>query len=73
MIIELTEKRRIENARTPIRMRMKKERTFPKAFLKVVPLEVSDASIDDQNQLRPFQRGRETQRRLRSEEGFCGL
>lgn len=42
----LTEKSRIENARTPIKMRMKREKTFPKAFLKVVPLEVSEAAID---------------------------
>lgn len=58
MIVELTEKRRIENARTPIRMRMKKERTFPKACLKDVPLEVSEAAIDGQIELRAFERER---------------
>jgi hypothetical protein len=43
---ELTEKRRIENARTPIRRRMKKERTPPKACRKVVAVAVAVAADD---------------------------
>lgn len=33
MVSELTEKRRIEKARTPMRRRIRAERTVPKAFL----------------------------------------
>lgn len=52
MIVKmLTEKRRIENARTPIRIKMKKERTLPKAFLKEVALAASEAAIDGQIEL----------------------
>lgn len=47
-IEKLTEKRRIENARTPIKMRMKKDRTFPNASLRVDPLEGSEAAMDGQ-------------------------
>lgn len=47
----LTEKRRIEKARTPIRRRMKKDRTPPKALRKVLSLEGSvGAAIDGQNE-----------------------
>lgn len=53
-IRELTENNRIENARTPINRRMKNERTFPKACLKVVSLEVSEAAIDGQNRATSF-------------------
>lgn len=56
----LTEKRRIEKARTPIRIKMKKERTLPKAFLKEVPLEASEAAIDGQIELgKERERGRQ--------------
>lgn len=48
---KLTEKRRIENARTPIKMRMKKERTFPNASLRVDPLEGTEAAIDGQREV----------------------
>ena len=46
----LTEKRRIEKARTPIKIRMKNEKTWPKALrrLEGVGL-VSGAAIDGQN------------------------
>lgn len=43
---ELTENRRIENARTPIRRRMKKERTPPKACRKLVAVDASEAAMD---------------------------
>ena len=57
---DLTEKRRIEKARTPIRRRMKKERTPPKAFRKgllvysvgTVAVEVSGDAIDGQSTVR---------------------
>ena len=45
------EKSRIENARMSIKRRMKKERTFPKAYLKAVPFEVSKPTIDGQIEL----------------------
>ena len=64
---ELTEKSRIENARTPIRRRMKKERTFPKAYLKAVPFEVSEAAIDCQIELWV-----KCERKRESEVGFAG-
>ena len=47
-IEKLTEKRRIENARTPIKIRMKKDRTFPNASLRVDPLEGSEAAMNGQ-------------------------
>ena len=51
---DLTENRRIEKARTPIRRRMKKERTPPTAFRKALlvynvgtaAVDVSGAAID---------------------------
>lgn len=47
---ELTEKRRIEKARTPIKRRMKKESTLPNAFrsvLAVASFELSPSAIDN--------------------------
>lgn len=71
-----TENSRIEKARTPIRRRMKRERTFPKACLKVAPLEVSESAIDGQLELWGSARLREWQRwwggKVGSgERGFC--
>lgn len=57
----LTEKRRIEKARTPIMRSMKNARTLPNACLMevvVVPLRASEAAIDGQIELRR-ERGRE--------------
>lgn len=69
---DLTEKRRIEKAKTPIRRRMKKERTPPKAFRKVLlvysvgtaAVEVSGAAIDSQSADRLEETNRERRRRF---------
>ena len=73
---DLTEKIRIEKARTPIRRRMKKERTPPKAFRTVlvysvgtVAVEVSGAAIDGQSTIRC----EETKRERECVEGVLAL
>lgn len=45
-ITGLTENRRIEKARAPIRRRTKKARTFPKACLRLLSAAVSEPDID---------------------------
>ena len=50
---------------------MKKERTFPKAYLKAVPFEVSEAAIDGQIELW-VKCERKRKRKRESEVGFAG-
>lgn len=63
-----TENRRIENARTPIRRRMKTDRTFPNASRRLAALASSEAAID--GSIRGLKQEEERDGE-RYREGFC--